>query len=103
MRPAIWRALDDRLLGRRSLYAKLADAPPCAPIGHWDDLDNLSWAHVSATRVVDATPRSVVERSPGRPGASDNATPTSLIVYEVYLNGRFDQPIGGGHPGDMRQ
>jgi hypothetical protein len=25
--------------------------------------------------------------------SSDNATPTGLIVYEVYLNGRFDQPI----------
>ena len=31
-------------------------------------------------------------------GAStDNATPTGLIVYEVYLNGRFDQGIGGGY------
>ena len=30
-------------------------------------------------------------------GAStDNATPTGLIVYEVFLNGRFDQPIAGG-------
>ena len=30
-------------------------------------------------------------------GAStDNATPTGLIVYEVWLNGRFDQAIGGG-------
>lgn len=30
-------------------------------------------------------------------GAStDNATPTGLIVYEVFLNGRFDQGIGGG-------
>jgi hypothetical protein len=28
--------------------------------------------------------------------SSDNATPTGLIVYEVFLNGRFDQPIGGG-------
>ena len=28
--------------------------------------------------------------------SSDNATPTGLIVYEVWLNGRFDQPIGGG-------
>ena len=28
--------------------------------------------------------------------SSDNATPTGLIIYEVYLNGRFDQPIGGG-------
>jgi hypothetical protein len=31
-------------------------------------------------------------------GAStDNATPTGLIVYEVYLNGRFDQGIAGGY------
>jgi hypothetical protein len=29
--------------------------------------------------------------------SSDNATPTGLIVYEVYLNGRFDQAIGGGY------
>ena len=29
--------------------------------------------------------------------SNDNATPTGLIVYEVYLNGRFDQPIGGGY------
>jgi hypothetical protein len=29
--------------------------------------------------------------------SSDNATPTGLIVYEAYLNGRFDQPIGGGY------
>ena len=29
--------------------------------------------------------------------SSDNATPSGLIVYEVYLNGRFDQPIGGGY------
>jgi chitinase len=30
-------------------------------------------------------------------GAStDNATPTGLLVYEVFLNGRFDQPISGG-------
>jgi hypothetical protein len=28
--------------------------------------------------------------------SSDNATPTGLIVYEVFLNGRFDQAIGGG-------
>jgi hypothetical protein len=28
--------------------------------------------------------------------SSDNATPSGLIVYEVYLNGRFDQGIGGG-------
>jgi len=31
-------------------------------------------------------------------GAStDNATPTGQIVYEVYLNGQFDQAIGGGY------
>jgi hypothetical protein len=31
-------------------------------------------------------------------GAStDNATPTGLVVYEVRLNGRFDQGVGGGH------
>ncbi len=29
--------------------------------------------------------------------SSDNATPSGLIVYEVYLNGRFDQPTGGGY------
>jgi hypothetical protein len=29
--------------------------------------------------------------------SSDNATPTGLIVHEVYLNGRFDQGIGGGY------
>ncbi len=29
--------------------------------------------------------------------SSDNATPTGLIVYEVFLNGRFDQPISGGY------
>ena len=29
--------------------------------------------------------------------SSDNATPTGLIVYDVYLNGRLDQPIGGGY------
>jgi hypothetical protein len=28
--------------------------------------------------------------------SSDNATPTGLLVYEVWLNGRFDQPIAGG-------
>jgi hypothetical protein len=28
--------------------------------------------------------------------SGDNATPSGLIVYEVYLNDRFDQPIGGG-------
>ena len=31
-------------------------------------------------------------------GAStDNATPAGLIVYEVFLNGQFDQGIGGGY------
>ena len=31
-------------------------------------------------------------------GAStDNATPTGLIGYEVFLNGQFDQGIGGGY------
>jgi hypothetical protein len=31
-------------------------------------------------------------------GAStDNATPSGVIVYEVLLNGRFDQGIGGGY------
>jgi hypothetical protein len=29
--------------------------------------------------------------------SSDNATPTGLLVYEVYLNGTLDQPIGGGY------
>ena len=29
--------------------------------------------------------------------STDNATPSGLIVYEVFLNGRFDQPIGGGY------
>jgi hypothetical protein len=30
-------------------------------------------------------------------GAStDNATPTTQIVYEVYLNGRFDHAVGFG-------
>jgi hypothetical protein len=28
--------------------------------------------------------------------STDNATPSGSIVYEVFLNGRFDQPIGGG-------
>jgi hypothetical protein len=28
--------------------------------------------------------------------SSDNATPSGLITYEVFLNGRFDQGIGGG-------
>jgi hypothetical protein len=28
--------------------------------------------------------------------SSDNATPTGLLVYEISLNGSFDQAIGGG-------
>jgi hypothetical protein len=28
--------------------------------------------------------------------STDNATPSRLIVYEVFLNGTFDQAIGGG-------
>ena len=28
--------------------------------------------------------------------STDNATPSGLIVYEVFLNGAFDQGIGGG-------
>jgi hypothetical protein len=28
--------------------------------------------------------------------STDNATPSGLITYEVFLNGRFDQGIGGG-------
>ena len=28
--------------------------------------------------------------------STDNATPAGLIVYEVFLNGQFDQGIGGG-------
>ena len=34
--------------------------------------------------------------------SSDNATPTGLLVYEVFLNSRFDQAIGGeAHQGDL--
>ena len=29
--------------------------------------------------------------------SSDNATPTGVIVYEVFLNGQFDQGISGGY------
>jgi hypothetical protein len=29
--------------------------------------------------------------------STDNATPSGLIVYEVFLNGQFDQAIGGGY------
>ena len=28
--------------------------------------------------------------------SSDNATPSSRLVYEVFLNGQFDQAIGSG-------
>jgi hypothetical protein len=49
--------------------------PPSTPTGLWANTFGdaeiwLSWA-----------------------ASSDNATPTGLIVYEVYLNGRFDQGI----------
>jgi hypothetical protein len=29
--------------------------------------------------------------------STDNATPSALITYEVFLNGQFDQGIGGGY------
>jgi len=29
--------------------------------------------------------------------STDNATPTAQLVYEVYLNGQFDQAVGGGY------
>jgi hypothetical protein len=29
--------------------------------------------------------------------STDNATPSGLLVYEIFLNGRFDQPISGGY------
>ena len=52
--------------------------PPTMPTGLWADTfgDTETWLTWGAS--------------------SDNATPTGLIVYEVFLNGRFDQPIGGG-------
>jgi hypothetical protein len=52
--------------------------PPTAPTGLWANTfgDTEVWLSWGAS--------------------SDNATPTGLIVYEVFLNGRFDQPIGGG-------
>jgi hypothetical protein len=52
--------------------------PPTAPTNLWANVfgDGETWLSWSAS--------------------TDNATPTGLIVYEVYLNGRFDQPIGGG-------
>jgi hypothetical protein len=28
--------------------------------------------------------------------STDNATPSTLLTYEIYLNGQFDQGIGGG-------
>jgi hypothetical protein len=28
--------------------------------------------------------------------SSDNATPTGQLVYEIYLNGQFDQAVGFG-------
>jgi len=53
--------------------------PPTTPTGLWADTfgDTETWLTWGAS--------------------SDNATPTGLIVYEVFLNGRFDQPIGGGY------
>ena len=52
--------------------------PPTTPTGLWANTfgDTETWLSWGAS--------------------SDNATPTGLIVYEVFLNGRFDQPIGGG-------
>jgi hypothetical protein len=53
--------------------------PPTTPSGLWANTfgDTETWLSWGAS--------------------SDNATPTGLIVYEVFLNGRFDQPIGGGY------
>jgi hypothetical protein len=52
--------------------------PPSSPADLWANVfgDGETWLSWSAS--------------------TDNATPSGLIVYEVYLNGRFDQPIGGG-------
>jgi hypothetical protein len=52
--------------------------PPTTPAGLWANTfgDTETWLSWVAS--------------------TDNATPTGLIVYEVFLNGRFDQPIGGG-------
>ncbi len=52
--------------------------PPSTPSGLWANVfgDGETWLSWSAS--------------------TDNATPSGLIVYEVFLNGRFDQPIGGG-------
>jgi hypothetical protein len=49
--------------------------PPTTPTGLWANTfgDTEVWLEWGAS--------------------SDNATPTGLILYEVYLNGRFDQPI----------
>ena len=53
--------------------------PPTTPTGLWANTfgDTETWLSWGAS--------------------TDNATPTGLIVYEVYLNGRFDQPISGGY------
>ena len=50
-------------------------APPTTPAGLWANTfgDAEIWLQWGAS--------------------SDNATPTGLILYEVWLNGRFDQPI----------
>jgi hypothetical protein len=52
--------------------------PPSTPPGLWANVfgDGETWLDWNAS--------------------TDNATPSGLIVYEVFLNGRFDQPIGGG-------
>ena len=52
--------------------------PPSTPPGLWANVfgDGETWLDWNAS--------------------SDNATPSGLIVYEVFLNGRFDQGIGGG-------
>jgi hypothetical protein len=36
------------------------------------------------------------ETWPSWGASTDNATPSALLVYEVYLNGAFDQAVGGG-------
>ena len=53
--------------------------PPSTPANLWANVfgDGETWLQWSAS--------------------TDNATPTGLIVYEVWLNGRFDQPISGGY------
>lgn len=52
--------------------------PPTTPTGLWANVfsDGETWLSWGAS--------------------SDNATPSGLIVYDVMLNGRLDQTIGGG-------